>query len=322
MKKHVRILFSALVGVLYISNGALCNENITQLVYGAGTSGSTVNTVVLGQTQILNNYCKNIQITAEASSGGSDNLRYTQDGVFQISTASSTAAYQAVHGEGDFKGEVFDNVKGWIPFYLSYVMIVVPDESNIKRLNDLRGKRVSVGARGSGAEVICHAMFNGAGITYADFKPYFLSTADSNEALIDGTIDVTILATGVPTPALMELMAMKKIRIIAIPEEEAAEIAKDTAFLSAGSIPAGTYEGINYDIPTLQSSTIAYISTEVDETIVYDMTKCIWEHLDELADVHISQKNLNPQMIKECILPIMELHGGAKKYYKEKGWID
>lgn len=292
------------------------------LSLGAGTSGSTINTVVLGYTSILNEYCGGVQVSAEASSGGSDNLRYVQDGVFQISTAGNIATYQAVNGIGDFEGESFENVKGWMPCYASYVMIVVPQESSIQTLQDLRGKRVSVGTKGSGAEVIVAAMMEGAGITYdTDFTPYYLSTADSNDALVEGSIDALIYATGIPTPALMELMAIDDVRIVPIEQEEAEGISKGQAYFSAGAIPAGTYDGVDRDVPTLQSFTIAFVSAELDENTVYNMTKCLWEHLDELGAIHSSQKLLTPQMILESITPVMELHPGALKYYQEKGWV-
>lgn len=289
---------------------------------GAGTSGSTINTVVLGYTNLLNEYCDYVEVSAEASSGGSDNLRYVQDGVFQISTAGNLATYQAVNGLGDFEGETFENVKGWLPCYASYVMIVVPQESSIQTLQDLRGKRVSVGVKGSGAEVIVASMMEGAGIHYdTDFTPYYLSTADSNDSLIEGSVDAVIYATGVPTPALMELMAIDDVRLIPIETEEAEAIAGSQAYFSAGVIPAGTYDGVDYDIPTLQSFTIAFVSAELDDDTVYAMTKCIWEHLDELGELHSSQKLLDPAMIDEAITPVMELHPGAARYYSEQGWI-
>lgn len=328
MKKKLYCILAILVAIsiaalFYNSqNGSTAQSDAIHLSAGAGTSGSTINTVVLGYTQILNEYCQEVNVTAEASSGGSDNLRYVQDGVFQISTSGNIAVYQAVNGIGDFSGETFENVKGWLPCYASYVMIVVPNESDIHTLQDLRGKRVSVGTRGSGAEVIVQAMMSGAGITYNnDFTPYYLSTADSNDALIEGTIDALIYATGIPTPSLMELMAIDDVRIIPIEKEEAEKIANGQAYFSPGIIPKGTYDGVDYDIPTLQSFTIAVVNADVDEDTVYKITECIWDHLEELGNVHASQKLLQPQMIVESITPVMELHPGAEKYYKEKGWV-
>ena len=332
MKKRICLLLATalLMSLASCGNGQTSGSGSTlqeegktlYLSAGAGTSGSTINTVVLGYTSILNEYCDGVEISAEASSGGSDNLRYVQDGVFQISTAGNIAAYQAVNSIGDFEGETFENVKGWLPCYASYVMVVVPEESEIQTLQDLQGKRVSVGAKGSGAEVIVAAMMEGAGIPYdTGFTPYYLSTADSNDALIEGSIDALIYATGVPTPALMELMAIDDVRIIPIEKEEAESIAAGQAYFTAGVIPAGTYDSVDYDIPTLQSFTIAFVSAEVDEDTVYNMTKCIWEHLDELSSIHSSQKLLTPEMIDESITPVMDLHPGALKYYQEMGWV-
>ena len=119
----------------------------------------------------------------------------------------------------------------------------------------------------------------------------------------------------------MELMAIDDVRIIPIEEAEAAEIADGQAYFSPGIIPAGTYDGVDYDIPTLQSFTIAVVSAEVEDDTIYSITKCIWEHLEELGNIHASQQLLDPDMITESITPVMELHPGAARYYQEMGWI-
>ncbi len=292
------------------------------LNYGAGTSGSTINSVVLAHAQIINEYVENVEVSPEASGGGSDNLRLTEDGTFSMSTAGNVAAYDAVNGVGDFQGETFDNVMGWLPAYASYFMLVVPAESSIKSIYDIKGKRVSVGVKGSGAEVYARGVIEGAGLTYDDFTPYYLAQSESNDAIKDGSIDALIYATGVPVPAIMELNAVDDIRIVPIEKEDAEKIAEGVAFFSPGVIPAGTHEGMDEDIPTVQSFTIAFIRADVPEDVVYEMTKAIWEHKDELSSMHASQEHLDPSMIGFGITPVMKLHPGAEKYYKEMGWID
>jgi len=291
------------------------------LSYGAGTSGSTINSVVLGHTQIINQYCNDVEVAAEASGGGSDNLRLVQDGTFDMSTSGNVAVYQAEQGKGDFVGENFDKVLGWIPNYASYFFCVVPKESNIQTLADLKGKRVSVGVKGSGQEVYTRAVLEGDGIKYEDFTPYYLKADESNDGLKDGSLDAIIYATGNPVPAIMELIAVDEIRIVGIPKDEAEKICKTAPFLSPGKIPGGSYKGMDTDIPTVQSFTIAFISADVPEDMVYEMTKTLWEHKDELATIHSSQKALDPSMIDYGITSVMKLHPGAEKYYKEKGWI-
>ena len=295
---------------------------VVDLAYGAGTVGSTINSVVMAHTTIINEQNIGIRISAEASGGGVDNIRLTGDGEFQISTAANISAWQAVNGVGDFAGDKVDNVLGLLPIYSSFVMIVVPKDSPIKTLADLKGKKVSVGVKGSGAEVIVQSFITGAGMTYDDFRPYFLAQSESNDGLKDRSLDALIYATGVPMPAIMELNATDDIRLIPVSVEEAEMITADYPFFSPGTIPAGTYDGMNDPIPSVQGFTIGFIRADVPDDIVYTITKIIWENRDALARIHASQRLLEPSMIKSGLLPIMDIHPGAMKYYKEQGWVD
>ena len=293
-----------------------------RLSYGAGTVGSAVNTVVMGHVALLNEYVPGLEVTAEASGGGVDNLRFTEDDVFQISTAANISMWQAMNGVGDFEGEPVQNVTGWMPMYSSFVQIVVRGDSDIYSVEDLRGKRVSVGLLGSGAEVIASSFFNGADLPYSEFEPYYLAHQETNDAMADGTLDAAFYATGVPTPAVMELGATRDIRLIPVPVEEAEYITADYPFFSPGVIPAETYDFIDEDVPTVQGFTNSFVRRDLPEELVYEMTKAVWEHLDELAQVHSSQRYKEPSMIASGLEPVAEIHPGAARYYREMGWID
>ena len=289
------------------------NKETIYLSYGAGTVGSAVNSVVLAHTKIFSDNVPNLQVSAQASGGGVDNLKFTEDNTFQISTAANISIYQAMNGVGDFESGALKNIRGLIPVYPSYVQIVVPSKSDIYTIEDMRGKKISVGNKGSGAEVICQSFFNGAGMSYEDFKPYYLAQQETMDGVKDGSLDVGFFATGVPASAVMELMTTSDVRLIEINTEEAAKITADYPFFSPGVIPAGTYKGQDKGIPTVQGFTDAYVHKDVPDDIVYAMVKALWEHKDQLGEIHASQKVLNPEMIETGLMPIVDLHPGAAK---------
>lgn len=304
------------------SNSSVSDANELHISYGANTVGTTAYNVIIVHTNILNEHVAGLRVSAEASGGGVDNLKLTEDDVFQISTASNISTWQAVNGEGDFKGEKLNHIFGFIPIYPSYVHIVVPEKSGIRSIQDIKGKRVSVGLKSSGGEVIASSFFNGVGLPYEDFKPYFLAPAETTDGLKDGSLDAAFYASGIPMPAVMELNATEKVRLIPITPEEIRKITEKYPFFSSGIIPGNTYDGMPDDFTTVQGFTIGFIRDSVPEETVYSMAKAIWEHLDDLAQSHASQKDLNPSMIKDGVLPVIMIHPGAARYYKEKGWID
>ncbi len=315
-----RITCAVLVGIFAFAASVGAGE--MELSYGAGTVGSTINSVVMAHTTILNEKVPYLTITAEASGGGVDNIRLTEDDEFQISTAANISAWQAVNGQGDFADGKTQHVLGLTPIYSSFVMIIVPQDSPIQTIDDLKGKRVSVGVKGSGAEVIVQSFITGAGMSYDDFRPYYLAQSESNDGLKDRSLDAIIYATGIPMPAVMELNAVDKIRLIPVPTEQAEKITAPYPFFSAGVIPAGTYDGMNEDIPAVQGFTIGFIRDSVPDDVVYDITKTLWESKDDLATIHSSQRALDPAMVKSGLEPVMPIHPGALKYYKEMGWVD
>ena len=325
MKKVV----SLLVVICVLLSFAACSrdsaapgaQQVTHLSYGAGTVGSTINAVVMAQTHIINENLPHVRITAEASGGGVDNMMLTHDNEFQISTAANISAWQGVNGVGVFDGQPTTHVLGWMPIYPSFFFLIVPRNSPIQTLGDIRGRRVSVGVRGSGAEQIVIHLLQGAGISYDEFRPFFLAQQESNDGLRDGSLDAIIYATGNPVPAIMELNVIMDIRLVPIPHAEAAVIADQFPFFSPGVIPGGSYDGMPDDIPTISGFTISFVRDSVPEQIVYDITKVLWENREEMGRMHASMLDLHPDMVRNGLASMMEVHPGAARYYREQGWM-
>ena len=201
-------------------------------------------------------------------------------------------------------------------------MVIVLENSPIKTYHDLKGKRVSLGVKGGTAEIICDlVMKEGYGLTEETYDLYNIPPSEAANGLKDGSLDAINVGGGIPSPVIMEMQATHPVRVLPVEPEIAEKIYENYPFMIPGVIPEGTHEG-HPEVPAVRTYTIGYVNKDLPEDLVYEMTKAIWENIDELAQVHVSQKDLDPSMIKSVASLPVPLHPGAERYYKEKGWLD
>ena len=299
----------------------VANSQAMKLHYAGSGVGGGAYIVALAHAQVINEKVDGINVTVEATPGGVDNARLVNINEFQIGHAANIAAYNAYHGKAEFEGKPAKKILGFVPLYSSFVQLVVLKDSSIKSVKDIKGKRISVGPMGSGTESIAKSFFTGAGMSYDDFKEYYLPYSETLNGLKSGSLDAGFIATGIPTPSVEEIAATHDIRIIPVQHEEAVEITDDYPYFSPGVIAADTYQFLNKDLPTVRGFTVAFVNKDIPKDAVYKMTKAIWENKDILSSIHSSQKYLEPDMVKYGIQPIMDIHPGAKQYYDEQNWL-
>lgn len=325
-KKNFKSLCLIILAVVFVfaisacqpkpNNGA--EPEILRLNYGGATVGGAAYAVSVAHATIWNENIEGLDVTVEASTGGADNAIMTHNNEYQIAHAANIAAYNVFHGVDEYEGQKHENIRGIIPLYSCCLQVVVLDDSPIETVEDLKGKRISVGIKGSGTEIISRNFLKLQGLTYDDIEEYYLAYTETVDGLKDGSLDVGLISTGIPTPAVMELSATHNIRILPVEVDEAQ--LTDYPFFSPGPVPAGTYEVFDYDIPTIRFYTIGFVHKDLSDDLVYEMTKALWENKDRLAEIHSSQKHLNSDEVQTAMAPI-PLHPGAERYYKEQGWV-
>ena len=222
------------------------------------------------------------------------------------------------HGTGAFDGRPVPGLRALASVYPNAVQIVLPGDSDVQSLADLRGKRVSVGAPGSGTEVNALALFEGNGITYADLasaeRLNFNETAD---ALRDGDIDAGIWSVGPPTSSIMNLAASRSIRLLSLGEEEIANAQGVEPIFAPYTLGAGMYDGMSDDVQTVGIPNSLVVSDEMDEELAYQVTKLIFERVDDLIAIHSAAGDMTVEFtLGSSPIP---LHPGAIRYYEEIG---
>lgn len=305
--------------MLVVSGSALAQKAQFVTVLTGGQSGVYYPVgVALAQHYAEN--IANVRATAQVTKASAENMNLLQAGRGEIAFSLADTVEDAWNGreEAGFKAKL-DKLRGVSRLYNNYVHIIVNAESGIDSLDDLKGKRISVGAARSGTELNARAIFKAAGLEYSDFsKVEYLSFGESVELMKNRQIDATLQSAGLGVASIRDLASAVKIKVIPISKEVLAKI--DSQAYVADVIPANTYDGQSEDVPTAAIPNYLVTHSGVSDDLAYEMTKVLYEKLDNLKNTHNA---INAMDIKQAVtgMPV-PLHPGAEKFYKEKGIIE
>jgi len=249
-----------------------------------------------------------IKPSVQSTKGSVENLNLMQQGRGEIAFTQGDALAFAWTGEADagFKSKI-DKVRGITAIYPSYTTIA-----------DLKGKRLSVGARKSGTELDALRLLGAAGISYKDLgKAVYLPFEESVDLMKNKELDATFQVGGLGIPALRDIANAFPVIFVEVPPEV---VAKAGAPYATGVIPKGTYKGQDSDVRT--ATLLNYIVAEADlpPDLVYDMTKAIFDSTSELVAAHPAAAAIKFERALDG-MPV-PLHPGAEKFFKEKGLIN
>lgn len=286
----------------------------------AGTGG-TYYVIGGAMADVMRKYA-NTKVTPLTTNGSIENLRLVAAKRVAIAFSTPDLAYYAYNGLEMYKGRKLDNLRYVSGGHLGAMQLVVPMNSTIKKIADLKGKKVAVGAQGSAVFTLALDVLGVEGLTLHDISPAYLSMTEMTEALQDGTVDAAIYSAGVPTSSIANIFARKEMRIIPYTEKQVrAYLAKrgpeKRALLVPYTIPAKTYTGQTEAVPCMAFRASLIAHKDVPDALVYEFLKTIESHSDDLTRIHPSGKEYSLQFLKEgAAIP---LHPGAVKFYTEKG---
>ena len=286
-------------------------------VLTGGTSGAYY-PIGVALSQIYSDAMPDAKTSVQSTKASVENLNLVQTGKGEAAFALGDSVSSAWKGdeEAGFK-KPLSKLRGIAAMYPNFIQIVASEESGIKSLEDLKGKRVSVGAPKSGTELNARVIFAAAGLSYSDFsKTEYLSFSASVELMKNRQLDATLQSAGLGVSSLRDLSTSIDVVFVPIPESVLAKI-EDAAY-KPGIIPANTYEGQSEDISTAAIRNILVTNEAVPEDVVYMMTKSMIEHLDKLVTAHKAASGIDKALAPSTLIP---LHPGAEKYYREAGLL-
>jgi len=309
-------VLAAMVVLFTGCNGNSDVEGKKFLNIGTGGTAGTYYPIGGAMAEILNKEIPGMSASAQSTGASVANVNMLGDGTIDLATVQNDIAYYAANGTEMFVDKKVDGLKGIASLYPETCQFVTLKASGIKSLSELKGKRVAVGAVGSGVEANVRQILAAYGISYDDIDAQYLSFAEGASALKDGNVDVAVLTAGYPTASVQDIAAQNPVRLLPVEEEIADALIAQYPFYTKTVIPAGTYVGFNEPVPSVAVMAMLVAGPTVNEELGYKVTKAIFSHLDRLQAAHAVGKQITRDSVKTGMsLPMNE---GAEKYFNEK----
>lgn len=254
-----------------------------------------------------------INTTAEVSQASAANMIDLKEGAAEMAFVQTDIAYYAAEGELMFEDEVVDEVSAVGSLYPETVQLVTLEKSGIKTFEDLKGKKVSVGAIGSGTEANAKQLLEIHGLTMDDIEAQNLDFGESQESIQSGQIDAAFVTAGTPTGAVEGLNAVANVFIVPVEDNKADELIEKYPYYAKEVIPSGTY-GATSDTNAVSVGAMIVVQNELPEDLVYEITKAIYDNAATLS--HDKGKYIKAETGLDGIG--IKVHPGAQKYFDEK----
>lgn len=316
-----------------IMAGALCVVGAA-LIAGCGDSGSSAGggkqflNIATGGTagtyyplggalaELLNQNIKGMNASAQSTGASVANVNMLKDGSVDIAFIQNDIAYYAANGKEMFKDNKVENIRGIAALYPETVQFVTTADKGIKSITDLKGKKVAVGASGSGAEANARQILGAYGLTYDDIDVQYLSFGEAADALKDGNVDVGVVVAGFPTAAIQDLAANKSAALVNIDAEHVDKLKKQYPYFTEITVPKGTYPGQEEDVSTVAVKCVIVTTDKLSDDLGEQIVKAIYEHLDRMKAAHAVGKYITKDTALEGMS--IKMNAGAEKYLKAK----
>jgi TRAP transporter TAXI family solute receptor len=258
-----------------------------------------------------------VRVTPQATGASVENMALMGKGDLDLGMAVNMTADDAYNGWADFEGQAVKNFGAIGVIYPEVIQIVVPKESDIESITDLKGKRVAVGPQGSASVNTTRDILQAYGLTFDDISPFYDAFGDAATKLKDGQLDASFGILGLPASSIEEITASQEVRLLEVDEAALEKMQAERPFYEPLTIPGGTYKGQDEDVQTVTLKAVLYASDELSEDLVYELTKAMYEQRDAIASAHETGSQIDPEKALEGVST--PIHPGAKKYYEEKG---
>ena len=312
MKKFVSILLSSF---LLISLVACADSSKTQIVATGGSSGTYYGFSGAISTALNASLKGKLNLNPITTGASKANIQLLDTKEAHIAIVQNDVMSYAYNATDMFAGNTpVQSFSAIASCYPESIQIIA--SKNINSIEELRGKKVSVGDSGSGTEFNAKQILGIYGIDIdKDIKKQNQSFGDSAESLKNGTIDAAFVTAGHPTVAVVELSTNFDFNILSLDENHIKDLTSQYSFYTPLTIPKDTYSVLKNDVQTVAVMATFIARNDLSEDVVYEFTKGLFEQKDSFA--HQKAELLNPNTgISGISIPF---HTGALKYYKEIG---
>jgi len=263
-----------------------------------------------------------IRCSVESTGGSVYNTRTIREGELDFGVVQSDVQAAAITGTGKFADDgAYPDLRAIFSVHPEPLHVMVRADSGINSVADFKDKRVNIGNPGSGTRVLAETLMGAAGVSPADFAlAAELKSSEQSAALCDGKIDATIWAAGLPNGSSMEATSTCEVKILDLTTSGTADILAANKAYAAAAIPGGMYPNNPDEIASWGPKATFVTSANTPDEVVYALVAAVFDNFDSFKKLHPAFGRLvETDMIKDGLSA--DLHPGAVKYYKERGWM-
>jgi TRAP transporter TAXI family solute receptor len=284
------------------------------LTIGTASPGGTYYVYGDGLAKILTRTL-DLPVVRLATDGPAQNIELLEAGEAKLGFVTIGIALQAWNGTGVWAGKKpARSMRAIFPMYDTPFQFLVLQESGIRSITEMAGKRVGVGPRGGTSAAYFPEFFNTLKVPV---NLVFGEWAELAAHMHQHTLDVLAVAAGVPFPSFVELEAKDKVRYIAFAPEQIATLRLAMPELAPSRIPAGTYPSLLRHYQTLGLYNFAVAHADLPDDLVYNVVRAVFENHEEMMEAHAAAAATVPANVdRNSFLP---LHPGAIRYYRQVG---
>ena len=284
------------------------------LTIGTASPGGTYYVYGEGLAKILTR-ALDLPVTMRPSDGPTQNIELLESGEAKVGFVTTGIALQAWSATGIWAGKKpARSMRAMFPMYDTPFQLLVFQESNMRSVADMAGKRIGVGPRGGTSATYFPEIFKTLDVT-ATFV--FGEWSDLAAQMNARTIDVLAVGAGVPFPSFIELEVKNRVRYVTFSRDNIADLKRAMPELNPSRVPAGTYPSLLRDYQTLGLFNFAVAHADLPADLVYNIVRVVFEKHEEMMEVHASAAATVPaNMARNEFLP---LHPGAIRYYRQIG---
>ena len=255
-------------------------------------------------------------VTAEATAGSQENIRRLVAGELDFALSNAAITYFGHRGEASWD-QPYD-VQAVMTLAPNVALFVTPETSGVKTLQDLKGKRVTIGPSGAGFEMFVSPILEAHGVSYDDFDDINATQSGAVDQLSDGSAVAAFLGGAVPTASIVQASSSMDLFLVPFGEAEKAQLIETYPFFAPATIPANTYRKQTEDYNGLNVGSMHLItSASADEEMVFQFTKTLWENRAAVVERHPAGKAINEKVAPR--FTGTPFHPGAERFYRQIG---
>lgn len=254
--------------------------------------------------------------SVQATGASVENINLLTSEDVELAFAMGDAVTQATEANGVFEGEEPVELQAIASLYDQYIQLITLEGSGIEGVEDLKGKRVSVGDLNSGLDLNTQMVVDAYGMSYDDFNADYLPYSEAIDQMRNQQIDAAFVTSGLPNSAVTDLATTDDVVLVPIEGDGRDTLLEQYDFLAEAPIPADVYDQEG-DVESVTIPNVLLVGTQLSDDAVYDITATLFDNLDTLHNSHNAAKDITLEGVSEGLT--IDMHPGAQRYFEEAG---